>query len=138
MTKNKDENIKLSSMRKWKAKPRKISIVNDTEGWSTKWCETLASDINISGDDCKLYFNYEDMPSGGDIAFFLGCTRIASPKVLSKNSFNIVVHASDLPKGRGFSPLKWQILEGKNIMDAASFINGYKNILINESIFKRR
>ena len=30
------------------------------------------------------------------------------------NKNNIVVHASDLPKGRGFSPMSWQILEGKN------------------------
>tara|TARA_B100000674_G_C37870510_1_gene929251 strand:+ start:71 stop:1000 length:930 start_codon:yes stop_codon:yes gene_type:complete len=29
-------------------------------------------------------------------------------------------------------------LEGKNIMDTASFINGYKNVLKNESKFKRR
>ena len=29
-------------------------------------------------------------------------------------------------------------LEGKNVMDTASFINGYKNLLENESKLKRR
>jgi len=33
---------------------------------------------------------------------------------LKLNKHNIVVHASDLPAGKGFSPLQWQILEGKN------------------------
>ncbi len=27
---------------------------------------------------------------------------------------NLVVHESDLPQGKGWSPLTWQILEGKN------------------------
>lgn len=31
---------------------------------------------------------------------------------LSKH--NIVVHASDLPQGKGWSPMSWQILEGKD------------------------
>ena len=27
---------------------------------------------------------------------------------------NLVLHASNLPKGRGFAPLQWQILKKKN------------------------
>ncbi|MBF0254238.1 MAG: methionyl-tRNA formyltransferase [Candidatus Omnitrophica bacterium] len=50
----------------------------------------------------------------GDIAFFLGCERIVPSAVLKRNTHNIVVHPSRLPKGRGFSPLAWQILEGRN------------------------
>lgn len=50
----------------------------------------------------------------GDIAFFLSCTRLTPAEVLSRNALNLVVHASDLPKGRGFSPLVWQVLEGVN------------------------
>jgi len=26
---------------------------------------------------------------------------------------NLVVHESDLPRGKGFAPVKWQILDGK-------------------------
>jgi methionyl-tRNA formyltransferase len=106
----------LSIAKIWKEKPRNISIVNDTEGWCTKWCKVLEKEIIKAGDKCKLYFNYKDMPADGDIAFYLGCTRLASANILSKNLLNIVVHASDLPQGRGFSPLKWQILEGANII----------------------
>ena len=35
-------------------------------------------------------------------------------KAYSKNKHNLVCHASDLPKGKEWSPLTWQILEGKN------------------------
>ena len=37
---------------------------------------------------------------------------MAAPEVLTLNRRNLVVHESDLPSGRGFSPLTWQILEG--------------------------
>ena len=35
---------------------------------------------------------------------------------MSKYKSTIVAHPSDLPKGKGWSPLAWQILEGKNII----------------------
>jgi methionyl-tRNA formyltransferase len=34
--------------------------------------------------------------------------------VLARNQHNIVIHASALPQGRGFSPIVWQVLEGEN------------------------
>ena len=50
----------------------------------------------------------------GDIAFFLSCEHIVPRYVLNKNTHNIVIHPSRLPKGRAFSPLAWKVLEGKN------------------------
>lgn len=50
----------------------------------------------------------------GDLAFFLACQKIVPPKILKLNKNNLVVHESDLPKGRGWSPMTWKILEGKN------------------------
>ena len=50
----------------------------------------------------------------GDMAFFLSCEKIAGQEILSRNTHNLVVHESALPKGRGWSPLTWQILEGKH------------------------
>ncbi len=50
------------------------------------------------------------------INFILSFDQKITIKNLKKSKFNIVVHASNLPKGRGFSPMSWQILEGrKNI-----------------------
>lgn len=49
-----------------------------------------------------------------DIVFILGYTKILKPEFLAKNQLNLVVHESDLPLGKGFSPVQWQILDGKN------------------------
>ena len=40
--------------------------------------------------------------------------KILPPSFLRKNKHNLVVHESNLPKGKGWSPLTWQILEGSN------------------------
>lgn len=50
----------------------------------------------------------------GDFLFLISCTEIISPQVYSRFRFPLVIHESDLPLGRGWSPLAWQILEGRN------------------------
>ena len=51
---------------------------------------------------------------GFDIVFVLGYTKILKKEVLDSNKLMLAVHESDLPNGKGFAPLQWQILEGKN------------------------
>lgn len=50
---------------------------------------------------------------GGDILFLLSCSEIIDQKLREKYLKCFVMHASDLPKGRGWSPHIWQILDGK-------------------------
>ena len=52
--------------------------------------------------------------SGGDILFLISCDEIISPADRQKYGATLVIHASDLPEGRGWSPHIWQVLEGKN------------------------
>ena len=53
-----------------------------------------------------------DEVCGFDVVFLLGYTEILSNDFLQRNSLNLVVHESDLPKGKGFAPVQWQLLEG--------------------------
>ena len=36
-----------------------------------------------------------------------------TPEALARSRRNLVVHESDLPSGRGMSPLTWQVIEGQ-------------------------
>ncbi len=97
----------------WWEKPRKISYVVDNESWVLPYVEELASWSNEAGDQAALIRKHGDIPEG-DIAFYLGCVTITPPNILNLNHKNIVVHASDLPHGRGFAPVAWQILAGQS------------------------
>ena len=50
--------------------------------------------------------------SGGDFLFLISCHDIIGLNTRSRYENCLIVHASDLPKGRGWSPLNWQIIEG--------------------------
>lgn len=52
--------------------------------------------------------------SGGDLLFLVSCQEIVGGDLRSRYRQTLVVHASDLPEGRGWSPLVWQILEGRD------------------------
>jgi methionyl-tRNA formyltransferase len=52
--------------------------------------------------------------SGGDLLFLVSCGEVVSKKTRDAYATTLVIHASNLPAGRGWSPLVWQILEGKN------------------------
>ncbi len=61
----------------------------------------------------SLIHNHNNIKKS-DITFILSSLNKISPSHLKKSKNNIVIHPSKLPKGKGFSPLEWQILEGKN------------------------
>ena len=52
--------------------------------------------------------------SGGDLLFLVSCTEMVGREIRSRFGKTLVIHESDLPQGRGWSPLAWQILEGRN------------------------
>ncbi|MCS6945107.1 MAG: formyltransferase family protein [Sutterellaceae bacterium] len=52
--------------------------------------------------------------AGGDVLFLVSFGKRVGPEVRQRYRAAIVLHASDLPKGRGWSPHVWQILEGAN------------------------
>ncbi|AKE52350.1 formyltransferase family protein [Kangiella geojedonensis] len=54
----------------------------------------------------------KDKLSGGDILFLISCSELITKAERNKYKASLVIHASDLPKGRGWSPHIWQILEG--------------------------
>lgn len=55
-----------------------------------------------------------DQLSGGDLLFLVSCSEIVRPATRAQYQAVLVLHAADLPEGRGWSPHIWQILEGRN------------------------
>jgi len=58
-------------------------------------------------------FQHSHDVSGGDILFLISCSELIKLDVRNQYRRCFVIHASDLPKGRGWSPHVWQILEGR-------------------------
>lgn len=86
-------------------------LVDNPDSWIIQFADELISKIKTIGHHATFVSSHKEVTKG-DILFLLGCVKIF--KKLELNKHNIVVHESDLPKGKGWSPLTWQILEGKN------------------------
>lgn len=50
----------------------------------------------------------------GDLLLLVACNEIVKLKQRKKFKKTLLIHASDLPKGRGWSPYIWEIINGKN------------------------
>lgn len=91
----------------------KISIlVDNINSWALPYAKSLAKELQNKY-PVSLVHDQKEIVTG-DVAIFLSCEKLVKAEVLKKNKYNLVVHASPLPAGKGFSPLTWQILEGKN------------------------
>lgn len=97
----------------WWKKPRNVTVLVDNQSWIQPWAERLVKTLNEKEDMAVLARTWDDIRSGG-VCFFLGCMKVVPKGILDKNRRNLVVHESALPEGRGFAPLTWQILEGKD------------------------
>jgi methionyl-tRNA formyltransferase len=98
----------------------KITILTDNpNSWILPYVDTLREKL-IDNHEVVHIFSQTEIQKG-DILFLLSCENIIKKETLSLNKNNIVIHPSDLPKGRGWSPLAWQIIEGVNEIPISLF-----------------
>lgn len=75
--------------------------------------DRLMTECRSAGHDVELFFRFRDL-TDGELLFILAYDRILPEDYLAKHKHNIVIHASDLPAGKGFSPMSWGIAEGRD------------------------
>lgn len=74
------------------------------------WLEAWR-DRRRGGDEVALHHEARRL-AGGDVLFLISCTEILPPERLGLYRHAVVLHASDLPRGRGWSPHVWAIISG--------------------------
>ena len=91
----------------------KINLLCDNkDSWFWNKNSKFLDDIENLGHKIKICKNEKELDQA-DISAFISCTKIVSLDGLAKSRSNIVCHPSDLPEGRGFSPIAWDILNDK-------------------------
>jgi UDP-2,4-diacetamido-2,4,6-trideoxy-beta-L-altropyranose hydrolase len=88
-----------------------IQILTDRNSWLLSYLRQLASEWSAAGHRVRIDHRCEDA-GNGDFCFCLSFSRIVSAEFRSRFRHTLVVHESDLPRGRGWAPMTWQILEG--------------------------
>jgi methionyl-tRNA formyltransferase len=66
--------------------------------------------MRARGHEVSIAFEMNEL-RGGDILFLVSCGQIVREHERSRYGATLVLHASDLPRGRGWSPHVWAIVE---------------------------
>ncbi|WP_165725362.1 formyltransferase family protein [Pseudoalteromonas sp. SA25] len=90
-----------------------VNILVDNESWVLPYAKNLYGKLKEFNLEVKLVRSQNELKNA-DVTFFLGCIQVVTPRNLAKSKFNLVVHESALPKGKGFAPMAWQIINGSN------------------------
>ena len=90
-----------------------ITVITDANSWINNWIPKLLSSWRDAGHEITWLHEAGRIPNG-DVCFLLSYGKIVKKEILLRNHHNLVVHESALPQGKGWSPMTWQILEGKN------------------------
>lgn len=90
----------------------KISILcTDQNHPVVKSLRNWANRMTLIGHSVLLLHDRADL-QGGDVLFLVSCSQLIRDAEKRKYNATLVLHASDLPKGRGWSPYIWAILRG--------------------------
>lgn len=87
-------------------------LLDSPDNWMVKHANALINKLKPIH-NVGLIHTAEEIQKG-DILFILSFYKLVPENFLKLNKHNIVIHASKLPQGKGWSPATWQILEGGN------------------------
>ena len=93
-------------------------LIDNNDSWMWDFIKILKKDILKLNYTCNILKSANKVEKG-EILILLSCNKIFNN--LNLNKYNLVVHESDLPKGRGFSPVSWQIILGQNTIPICLF-----------------
>jgi methionyl-tRNA formyltransferase len=90
----------------------KISILctdptHPVNSWLEQWVRAQSSNVRAT-----IHRDVGELTEG-DFLFLISCHQIVRKTVRDRFRYTLVLHASDLPRGRGMSPHIWQVLEGR-------------------------
>jgi|TARA_Y100000296_G_scaffold72861_1_gene89717 methionyl-tRNA formyltransferase len=74
--------------------------------WLRRWIDGRSAQetVNLVHDKSQI--------QSGDLLFLISVSELIGPDTRARFQNTVVVHASDLPEGRGWSPHVWTILRG--------------------------
>lgn len=107
---------------------RNVAILTSADSWFIPYAKELVFKLRTKGYSATLFNSPHDINSSMDVVFILSFFQKVDDVFLKSHKYTLVVHESDLPHGKGWAPMIWQIIEGKSeitvcLLEAASKID---------------
>ena len=91
----------------------KIQILISKTSWANDYRQIILGNLKKVSKDIKIFESHKKLRKNYDINIIFSYFEKIPDKYLNFSKINLIPHESALPKGRGMSPLTWQILKNK-------------------------
>ena len=91
----------------------KIQILISKSSWANAYKKEIFCKLKKFSKSVSFLQNHKELKDNYDVNIIFSYFKIIPKIYLKKSKVNLIPHESNLPKGKGMSPLTWQILEGK-------------------------
>lgn len=98
----------------------RITILSDVDSWINTFLYDFVIRLELRGHRVKWMHDLDDC-SPGDICICISCSFMVPESVRRLFKNTVVVHESALPKGKGWSPMTWQVIMGQSIIPITLF-----------------
>ena len=98
----------------------RVTLLSDCGSWLNAFLPDLIVELWQRGHTVR-WIHTPAALCPGDVCLLLSCGRLINAEQLALHLHNLVVHESALPRGRGWSPMTWQILEGASSIPITMF-----------------
>lgn len=98
----------------------RVTVVSSRGSWMNHYIPGLLQEASRFGCSVRWVHDHQQLVPG-DVCFLLSYGQIVAEEWLALHRYNLVVHASALPQGKGWSPMSWQILEGASTIQLTLF-----------------
>lgn len=99
---------------------QRVTVVSSPGSWMNQYIPAFLDQARRLGCSLRWIHNHQNLHPG-DVCFLLSYGRLIAEKWIALHRHNLVVHASALPHGKGWSPMSWQILEGVDTIPLTLF-----------------
>ena len=91
----------------------KINILISKTSWANSFKKEIKKELKNFSKKIEFLDNHKKIKKNTDVNIIFSYFKKIEMKFLNRSKFNIIPHESKLPKGKGMSPLSWQILKNK-------------------------
>lgn len=115
----------------------KIQILISKNSWATNFEKQIKNNLKKFSKKIIFNNNHKKIRKNFDINIIFSYFKKIPKNYLNKSKFNLIPHESALPKGKGMSPLTWQVINGNKFI-IFSLIEATSKIDSGEIYFQKK
>lgn len=101
----------IGYVRSWAVSMKIAILCTDPDHPVVRNLQRWAAEMTVKGHSVFVVYDKAHLQDG-DILFLVSCNQLIREVVRNRYKAVLVLHASDLPKGRGWSPHIWAVING--------------------------